>query len=184
MTKKSLNTIFQAFFFFILVHLSPLSADSFTLDNIRKDIKQDYKSLGHLSYQEFLKMLKAPEDLVIFDVREASEYQVSHIAGAVRVDPGIWNSTFLSRHGQDVKNKTVIFYCSVGRRSSRLANRVQTKLKELGAKSVYNLDGGVFAWHNQKLDLQNARGKTPYVHPFSSRWSKLLIHQKLLRMKL
>lgn len=157
-------------------------SEEFTLDTVRTQVKQDHRDIKHISYADFQNLLtQSSENLLILDIREQSEYSISFIDGAVQVSPRIWNATFLRQFADEVKGKTVVFYCSVGVRSSRLASRVNDQLMAAGAKQVYNLDGGIFKWHNKALNLYNSKGLTRYVHPYSSRWSKLLTNQSLIR---
>ena len=157
------------------------AAEPFTLDAVRAEVKQDYSHVAHLPAKTLAQALAAKDGVVLFDVREREEYKVSRIPGAIRVDPGIWTRSFLTRHGDAVRGKTVVFYCSVGVRSSKLAERVRTRLGALGARAVYNLDGGIFAWHNQARPLVSDAGATPYVHPFDRHWGRLVDRQELAR---
>lgn len=160
----------------------PVWAESpFTLDSVRAQVKKDYGQVQHLPTQTLAEKLKQRDGLLVLDVREEAEYAVSRIPGAVRVDPGIWRRSFLNRFGEMARGKTVVFYCSVGVRSSRLAAAVQDALKEQGARGVFNLDGGIFAWHNEGRALVNAQGPTRFVHSFDSRWGKLIDHTELIR---
>jgi rhodanese-related sulfurtransferase len=155
--------------------------EPFTLDAVRAQVKQDYAQVPQLSTQALAAQVKQGADILLLDVRESKEFAVSRIKGAQRVDPGIWRWKFMNRFGKHVRGKTVVFYCSVGVRSSRLAENVMAALKEKGAKAVYNLDGGVFAWHNEARSLVNAKGATDYVHPFDSNWGKLVERQALVK---
>ena len=167
---------------FTLLALQPAHArEPFTLESVQSQVHRDYTNIGHLSTSTLVDMFSHKEDVLLLDVRERDEFAVSHIAGAQRVDPGIWSSTFLKQFGDKVKGKTVVFYCSVGVRSSRLATRVQTALKKQGAQHVFNLDGGVFAWHNEARALVNGQGATDYVHPFDGTWGKLVKRQALVK---
>lgn len=168
---------------FALVSLAQQPADArdpFTLESIQSQVHRDYSNVSHLSTSTLVDMFGHKEDVLLLDVREADEYAVSHITGAQRVDPGVWSSTFLKQFGDKVRGMTVVFYCSVGVRSSRLADRVQAALKKEGAKHIFNLDGGVFAWHNEKRPLKNAKGTTEFVHPFDNMWGKLVRRQELV----
>jgi rhodanese-related sulfurtransferase len=168
-------------------------AEPFTLGSVMKQIRRDYPSVNQMTADVFAASLdgaskaadKDGENLkfVLFDVREVSEYAVSHIPGAVRVDPGIGTSEFIRKFGQVINGKTVVFYCSVGVRSSKLANASQRQLESLGAKRVYNLEGGIFAWHNRQMPLVNQRGPTQFVHPYNQKWGTLLIHSELHRYR-
>ncbi len=155
--------------------------DPFNLETVRAQVTRDYGGVSHLSTQTFAAQMARRPDVLLFDVREEDEFSVSHLAGAERVDPDIWRWTFMNRFGERVQGKTVIFYCSVGVRSSRLAARVQAALREQGAKAVYNLDGGIFAWHNERRPLVNTKGQTDFVHPFDSHWGQLVKRGEMAR---
>jgi len=82
------------------------------------------------------------------------------------------------------RGKTVVFYCSVGERSSRMATHVRDVAREAGAKEIYNLSGGIFAWHNDRLPLVSAPGRpTEFVHPFDATWGRLVDRQSLTRTR-
>lgn len=159
----------------------PVTAEPFTLDAVRTDVRQKYGGVAQLSTDALAKMLDNREPVLLLDVRERKEFAVSRIPGAVRVDPGMWSWSFMKRFGGQANAKKVIFYCSVGVRSSELAKRVQDALKAGGARAVYNLDGGIFAWHNERRRLANRKGDTPFVHPFDDHWGKLIERSALIR---
>ena len=78
------------------------------------------------------------------------------------------------------KGKTVVFYCSVGVRSSKLAARLQKALTARGAKAVYNLQAGIFNWHNEHRPLTTGSAPTSFVHPFDDHWGQLVERRDLL----
>lgn len=142
------------------------------LTEIERSIERTYKHVRHLAPEAVAARLSGRSDLVLFDVREASEYEVSRIPGATRVNPHVLAQTFFAQHGAALAGKTVIFYCSVGVRSSRLAGRLTEGLHRLGAAKIYNLSGGIFRWHNEQNALVNSRGATSHVHPFDDGWGR------------
>ncbi len=149
-------------------------AEPFTLRAIHEVLRQQYPNVRHISAEELKQRLGRDGEIVIFDVREAEEYAVSHIPGAIRVDPGSAVDDFMTRHAPAVKGKIVVFYCSVGARSSHYAAKAQDALRQAGAVSVYNLRNGIFGWHNQDLDLTDGRGTTKAIHPYSALYRPLL----------
>lgn len=157
------------------------SREPFTLEAVRAQVARDYGGVAQLSTQTFADQLARRSEVLLLDVRESEEFSVSHLAGAERVDPDIWRRSFMNKYGGRVRGKTVIFYCAVGVRSSQLAERVQVALKERGAKAVYNLDGGIFAWHNEGRALVDAKGETEFVHPFDAHWGQLVKRGELTR---
>ncbi len=159
----------------------PVGALERTLADVEWQVAREYPEVGQLSSAALAEMQAAGRPLAIFDVRENAEYRVSRIPGAVRVDPRIWHSRFLALHGAAVDGKDVVFYCSVGARSSRLAKSVGAALEQKGARAVYNLEGGIFRWHNDSRSLLNDAGPTAFVHPYDPSWGKLVLNQRLVR---
>ena len=162
---------------------APARAENFTLKSVHQSVVEDYDSVRHLTADTLASRLKQSKDIILFDVRETDEFAVSHLHGATRVDPGVWRRTFLKRYGDAVKGKTVVFYCSVGVRSSKLAARLQKALTERGAKAVYNLQAGIFNWHNERRPLTTGSAPTSFVHPFNDHWGQLVERRDLLRYR-
>lgn len=153
---------------FLLLFLVQASAWS-------QSISADYKKLIEGYYTDFptiqpndAKELINHKNVHFIDTREASEYNVSHIKGAL----------YLSYEHPDYsviktiqKSDTLIVYCSIGARSQSIGE----KLKAQGYVHVFNLYGGVFHWSNSNLPLVNKEGKgTTKVHGYSPEWGKWL----------
>ncbi len=160
---------------------SKVYAELTRLEVIQKELESKYPAVNHISDQEVEKMRKESEEIVIFDVRESAEFEVSHLAGAIQVDPDISSATFNQMYGESVSGKTVVFYCSVGRRSSLLADKVSDQLSAQGADEIYNLQHGIFGWHNEQRALIADTEKTDYVHPFNWFWGRLLDRRDMIR---
>ena len=89
--------------------------------------------------QGFTRLVTQP-DIVVLDVRTASEYAEGHIAGAVNID--VNGQNFLKEVQQRLDTaQTIAVYCRSGRRSANAA----TILAKEGYKLV-NLEGGIMAW--------------------------------------
>ncbi len=156
----------------------------FSLSGLQKDIESRYKGVAHISGEKLAQTIKThPESVVIFDVREPAEYNVSHIPGAVQVAPNIWHTPFMRKYASQVKGKKVVVYCSVGVRSSKLAAYVQNGLKKAGATSVSNLQYGVFGWANEGRPLVDNVTETKSVHPYDRHWGQLVKNSSLRRYK-
>lgn len=143
------------------------------LDKIHHKIINDYPQLTHVSSEEMQNLIKS-QDVLLLDTREPDEYAVSHIDGAVRIDPNIQTDDFMSQFDEQIRGKTIILYCSVGRRSSKLAARLQPALRAAGANTISNLEGGIFRWHNDELPLSRGENATEKVHPYNRWWSRLV----------
>ena len=152
-----------------------VGADDFTLQTVHQDIREKFKTVTHLK-PETLKagLTDNPDHWLIFDVRERDEFSVSHIKGAELLPPGTSRKAFLKSYKDQIKGKQIVFYCSVGMRSSQMAERMQKAALSHGAVRVYNLQEGVFGWSNRNFTMVNAKGKTAFIHPFNKHWGKLL----------
>jgi len=142
-------------------------------------LMQRYPGVSHVTPKDLEHMSR--QSLVFFDVRETDEYAISRIEGAIRVPPSIRASAFLEQHADKIDGKTVVLYCSVGERSSRLAERLRSQA--VAAKEIHNLEGGIFRWHNEFRQVADSDGVTPFIHPFSRRWGRLLERRDQIRMR-
>lgn len=150
------------------------------LERVHADIIEDYPDVTHISATAIDDL--APEDVLFFDVREDDEFAVSRIEGAVRVEPGTDAEDFLRAHGDAIAGKAVVLYCSVGVRSSRLAERLLALGEDAGPVALYNLEGGLFNWHNAGKPVVDGEGDTPAIHPYNRRWGRLIARQDDIRM--
>lgn len=157
--------------------LSPLAAQAIaepaTLDGARAAVRQKFPRVQPIA-PEALDEQRKSNGILLLDTRREAEFEVSRIPGATRVDPKMSAIEFLSRYGEAARGKTVVFYCSVGARSSALADRVTSWLMEKGAVGVRSLDGGVFAWSQQGRPLENANGPTEKVDGYDPSWGESL----------
>lgn len=150
------------------------------LAELERRIERDHPGVAHMPPQALEQRLAARDDgVLVLDVRESAEHAVSRIPGALRVDPSIDSADFQRRFGEMLAGRTVVLYCSVGVRSSRLALRVADVARKGGAAGVYNLSGGIFAWANQSrpLAVGTGDGPTADVHPYSASWGRYLDDQ-------
>jgi len=74
----------------------------------------------------------------------------------------------------EIDGADIVFYCSVGVRSSDLAVLAAQRLKQGGAGRIANLRGGVFRWHNETRPLVSRGQATQLVHPYDSIWKNLV----------
>jgi len=146
------------------------------LDAIHTQIAKDYPQVSHISAAQ-LSQLNAP---IYLDIRETEEFAVSHLAGAIQIDPNADIRNVLSKVG-DVSGRDVVVYCSVGRRSSSFAARLQETLTSQGASRVSNLENGIFGWHNDERPLMDAAGETKAIHPYNSVWKRYVRHKDKTR---
>ncbi|MBO6574194.1 MAG: rhodanese-like domain-containing protein [Rhodothermales bacterium] len=96
--------------------------------------------------------------VTLLDVRTAEEYAVSRIPGAIHVDP---DAVELPAEATGL----LVAYCSVGYRSSQLAERLETEAR------IVNLEGSIFRWANEGRPVEGSGGK---VHTYDRTWGRLL----------
>ena len=110
-----------------------------------------------------LETLLESESVLIVDVREKEEFEVSHLAEAQWVNDLNW---------QEVdKNTRVVLYCTIGFRSTEWG----TTLAKQGFNDLYNLDGGIVRWKNEQGTVFNQKQQpTDSVHVYSELFGFLL----------
>ena len=112
---------------------------------------------------------------LLLDARARAEYAVSHLAGAVHVDPDAGAAALADRFSVADRRRPVVVYCSVGYRSARLAEQ----LEAAGFQHVQNLDGSIFRWANEgrpvvRAAASGAEVPVRHVHPYDATWGRLL----------
>ncbi|XP_064620036.1 uncharacterized protein LOC135483257 isoform X2 [Lineus longissimus] len=166
-------------------------------------IRTRFPSVEQLSTHGLHDLITKEEEksrVVILDVRPEDEYNVSHIDGAIRVDPDDRGEAVLevvkgslgdeqapsdlSQPGESIQ-VTVVCYCSLGYRSCAMAQKL-TKARDSQSKgaadqipypnlTVYNLEGSLFKWANEQKPMVDKQNKpTVYAHPYNMVFRKLL----------
>jgi rhodanese-related sulfurtransferase len=153
------------------------------LEQIEKSLEEG-SSIRHVDVENILSSLnKHSDNTYLFDVRDPDEYAVSHLAGAIRLDPESDPGDFLETYGYLLEQGDVIFYCAVGTRSTELAQLIadliddQASHAEFSAAAPANMKGGIFHWHNDSLPLVDTEGSTDFVHPYSWFQKRLLLRK-------
>ncbi|WP_251129212.1 rhodanese-like domain-containing protein [Exiguobacterium sp. ERU653] len=78
------------------------------------------------------------EEITLLDVREVSEYEGGHIAGAVNAPLSSLDATQLSYP----KDEPIYVICRSGNRSAQAA----TQLQDAGYTEIYDVSGGMISW--------------------------------------
>ncbi|MEQ1877838.1 MAG: rhodanese-like domain-containing protein [Bdellovibrionia bacterium] len=86
-------------------------------------------------------------DVVIVDVRGADEFHgdLGHVPGSELITLDVLAEALPSMQ----KDKTYVFVCRSGARSSRAA----AYAKSIGFDSVYNMAGGMLLWNEMGLEI-------------------------------
>lgn len=100
-----------------------------------------------LSAKAFSDKIAGTPGATVLDVRTPEEFVTGHIAKASNID---WHDAHFEHSvmGLD-KSKPVFVYCLSGGRSSSAAK----KLRSMGFKEVYELDGGLNQWQAERLPV-------------------------------
>ncbi len=152
------------------VPLTPQDA----LEEVSGVVDASFQDVSHLPPEEVARRLMTDNRVVLLDVRSAEEFAISHIPGAIRVDPLAKNTIGIIAVVGSLEGKVVVAYCSIGLRSSRLLVRIGQALKDKGATGLHNMRGGVFQWRNEKRPLIVNSVPTLRIHPYSMGWRQYL----------
>jgi rhodanese-related sulfurtransferase len=106
------------------------------------------------------------DELVLLDVRNSEEQEVSQLHGAQHLDPVHPDIAALGIR----KDAKVVVYCSVGYRSAAVID----DLESAGFQNVYNLEGGLFDWANKGRPVYQGEERVHEVHPYNRIWGLLL----------
>ena len=104
------------------------------------------QNFENTNVQGFTELI-ADSNVVVLDVRTATEFAEGHIQGSVNIDQG--QSDFVEKAMSTLPiNKKIAVYCRSGRRSANAAER----LADVGYKCV-NLKGGITAWKEANMPI-------------------------------
>jgi rhodanese-related sulfurtransferase len=142
------------------------SVDWFLLkESLRhKFAKVEWISTSELADWLLSKRQPAP---LLLDVRTVDEWNVSHLPGSRRIEPG---ATAEDAAKGLAKETPIVTYCAVGYRSGELAERLRTA----GFANVRNLEGSIFQWANEHRPLVHEDESVTRVHPYNGFWGRLL----------
>jgi rhodanese-related sulfurtransferase len=79
---------------------------------------------------------------VLVDVREADEFAVGHLGGAMHISRGILEFKFSANPALQARDLKVLLYCKTSGRAALAA----AALHEMGYLNVQSLAGGFDAW--------------------------------------
>jgi rhodanese-related sulfurtransferase len=109
-------------------------------------------------------LAKKSEKVILLDARELKEFQVSHLKNAIHIGYKEFDESSLAKID---KNEEIIVYCSIGVRSEKIGERLQS----MGFKNVKNLYGSIFEWVNQGHQVYDMNNHiTTKVHAYDKKW--------------
>jgi rhodanese-related sulfurtransferase len=180
---KLLRNLMICSFIAIAGVISPALAQVDSLSVIDNQLRRDFPEIESIKAADLQALLLSKPEPIILDVREADEYAVSHLKGAIRVAPNAELNEVMRQIGGELQGRTLIVYCSVGVRSTKLATRLRAGLRKNGAERIANLSEGIFGWHNSKRPLVASSAATPFVHPYNEVWGQLVERKALTRYR-
>ena len=132
-------------------------------------IREDFPDVPQMTTARLAQLLgdEDAERIVLIDARTAEEFEVGHLRGAVRAS-GLRSA--LRALGPQAPQRTVVVYCSVGYRSSQVAERLRAR----GVANVFNLEGSLFKWANEGRHVYRGTERVTKVHPYDEDWGRLL----------
>jgi rhodanese-related sulfurtransferase len=132
---------------------------------LRASLRSQFPQVQWITTRELANWLEDRHHLppVLLDVRTVEEWNVSHLPGARRVDPGASAEMGLPGAAKDVP---VVTYCAVGYRSAEFT----TRLRAAGFTHLQNLEGSIFRWANEHRPLVSDGAPASRVHPYSKSW--------------
>ena len=139
------------------------------MNSMKALVRNRFPSVRQLSVTELVAWLGQTNrpNPVLVDVRTEAEFRTSHLPGARRLDPG---ARKLPAAWKVSPEAPVVFYCSVGYRSSQLAERAARS----GWTNTYNLEGSIFEWANSGHPVEADGKPVRVVHPYNDTFGKLL----------
>ncbi len=132
-----------------------------------QEIRQTFPTVQHISTDDLADWMGTDRTPLMLDIREPEEFSVSQIEGAILATT---TEDALAALGSVPKDRPIVVYCSVGYRSSAVAQELQ----DVGFTSVYNLEGSIFAWANEGRRVVRDESQVQEVHPFNAKWGQLL----------
>src|SRR6218665_372960 len=106
---------------------------------------QEKNQSTNLSATTFSEKIKELPNEVVLDVRTPEEYAKGHLIDSKNIN---WKDTnFADRVEQMDKSKPIFVYCLSGIRSAAAAK----KMREMGFREVYELEGGIVKWRAANL---------------------------------
>lgn len=134
----------------------------------KRQVREAFPTVTQLSTGELAAWLESDRPPpILIDARPIEEYAVSHLAGAIRATDA--DQVDAAIGGGD-GSRPIVLYCSVGYRSSELAEQ----LMDRGYTDVMNLEGSIFEWANAGRPVVRDGQPVEAVHPYDEDWGRLL----------
>jgi len=149
-----------------LVAVSAARHDGDALRAVRTAVHARYPDVQWVNARTLSRWLRSSAPPQLLDSRARAEFDVSHLAGAVWIDPehpdfGVVDADPARR---------LVVYCSVGWRSGDIAEQLRAR----GRAHVFNLEQGLFGWANAGRPMVRGDSAATRVHPYDAVWGRML----------
>lgn len=135
------------FAIFTLAFFASCGQASETETEETKTSQQKQTVAKKLDAAAFHDQLEATENAFVLDVRTPQELESGFIKGAENYN--MYDQDFEEKINHLDKTQPVFVYCQVGGRSAQAFDM----LKKKGFEEVYELNGGMNAWHNNNMPV-------------------------------
>jgi rhodanese-related sulfurtransferase len=137
------------------------------LEKIKTLCRTAFPSVKQITTEELAEWLETPQQsTLLVDVRSPEEFAVSRLRGAANLR----SAGAISQAISEQQASKTILYCSVGFRSSRIAQHLTSGI----GSGVFNLEGSIFEWANEGRPVYRDEVEVRQVHPYADRWVGLL----------
>jgi rhodanese-related sulfurtransferase len=136
---------------------------------LRQAVALKFRDVRRVTPAELVAWMKEPnrQPPLLIDARAPDQFALSHIDGAVNIDPAQPDLSQLDHVRRDLP---VVVYDGPGAVGAAMV----TGLTTAGFSRVSNLDGGLFRWVNENHPVLNADGPATKVASLSWAWGRLL----------
>lgn len=133
------------------------------IQDFTQQIRAEFPEVSQLSVDDFVQLSPSDGQVFLVDIRPYQERKISTLPGAIDYD------TFLGLEEGLSSNDRVVFYCTIGYRSSELA------VSHLDLDyNVFNLEGGLLLWAHAGLKFLTPEGEeTKTAHVYGPDWNWL-----------
>lgn len=138
----------RVFLLYVLIAVGLVSCDAQSAGS-KSAISKVEPIARDLQVQDFKKLYDSKSGSILLDVRTPSETAEGIIANAIEAD--ISSAAFEKEISELDKSNPVFVYCRSGARSGR----AMSIMKRQGFQEVYNLSGGIGAWQQAGLAIEN-----------------------------
>eukprot|EP01102_Stenamoeba_stenopodia_P010053 TRINITY_DN2988_c0_g1_i1.p2 TRINITY_DN2988_c0_g1~~TRINITY_DN2988_c0_g1_i1.p2 ORF type:complete len:182 (-),score=48.18 TRINITY_DN2988_c0_g1_i1:101-646(-) len=122
---------------------------------------KSFADVPEVTVEELSNDLGCGEEIVLVDVRDAKEQEVSMLPGAIT------SKEFYDNQKKYKNKKKIVAYCTIGARSGVFAKELRKE-----GYNAYNLAGSLLAWTYCNGELVDRNGaKTTAIHVYSKSWN-------------